>query len=536
MLEKLVENWLDSANERSYQPIFVQMLVGRGYSVLHSTRHCALEYGKDVIAVAPDGRPCAFQLKGNPGGRLRLSQFRSEIQAQLLQLISQPIVYPGIPENFPHRSYLVSNGYFEEEVQRAIDDLNRGNYMSKIELIGRGQLLEWANELGVNLWPSEISNVRELLEVFLHDGRDLLPMQRFSTILESQLALRITDDAVTQTELQRRATSSALLTGISSHHFAMAENHFAVATAWCQFAVSLISAFERWEFDVADSARQSLSLAQDAIKDSLVALWDEAQKRPNLVEGDRWADPEVYRWRYTLLCGLFSTLWFFPGNTNEDRERQTAIASWLNRQHRHLELWGEGAMPCILALLFLLRRVDATMKPDQELSSLLKAVVDANQRHGSEILSDPYYSFEDIARIRYALRPTDDSANLQDESFVESSYSAELLLHLVARSRLKSPCRFNWPNFNRLGHKRFIPAASWQYGLWNCSEGVEETRQYPSEYSWKQLCEDAAVESCSYLPKELIARPHLLLLWVIIAPHRLTPDVGRLLSSSLRAA
>ena len=30
------------------------------------------EFGKDVIAVAPDGVPCAFQLKGNPGKRLGL--------------------------------------------------------------------------------------------------------------------------------------------------------------------------------------------------------------------------------------------------------------------------------------------------------------------------------------------------------------------------------------------------------------------------------------------------------------------------------
>ena len=97
MIEKLLEDWLDSASERSYQASFVQMLGGQGYRVLHSTRHCALEYGKDVIAVAPDNVPCAYQLKGNPGSHLGVREFRAEIQHQLVQLISQRSYSPVFP-------------------------------------------------------------------------------------------------------------------------------------------------------------------------------------------------------------------------------------------------------------------------------------------------------------------------------------------------------------------------------------------------------------------------------------------------------
>src|SRR3984885_9369972 len=102
--ERLLEGWLDSAGERTYQGPFCQVLSAEGYSVLHSTRHAHIEFGKDVIAVAPDGIPCAYQLKGNPGGRLTLAQFR-DIQPQLGELVSQAIVYPGAP-NVRHRSYL----------------------------------------------------------------------------------------------------------------------------------------------------------------------------------------------------------------------------------------------------------------------------------------------------------------------------------------------------------------------------------------------------------------------------------------------
>ena len=130
MIEKLLENWLDRASERSYQAVFVQMLAAEGYTVLHSTRHCLLEYGEDSLAIAPDGVGCAFQLKGDPGGRMKISEFRKDIQPQLTQLMARSPSYPGCPTG-PHRAYLVSNGQFEEEVQVAVREMNNGPYPSK---------------------------------------------------------------------------------------------------------------------------------------------------------------------------------------------------------------------------------------------------------------------------------------------------------------------------------------------------------------------------------------------------------------------
>lgn len=510
------------------------MLAAQGYCVLHSTRHCALEFGKDVIAINPEGVPCAFQLKGNPGGRLGLREFRSDLQQQLIQLMSQPIVFPGIPEGGVHRSFLVFNGYFDEEVQRAADDLNRGPYMSKLSLIGRGQLITWAYDLGMSLWPSEMSNIRELLEVFLHDGHDLLPIKRLSSMLEEMFALRLSDKPLKAAQLERAMTSAALLTGIATHHFAKEDNHFAVASAWSHFVVSAIASHKRSNLQMSVKSNGSLLLAEQAVKDSIVALWQEVQAKGNLIEGNVLAEPEVYRWRYTLLCGLFSVLWFFPESSSDDGERRSIIAEWLNRRHDDLYLWGEAAIPCFLALQLFHRATDTSEKPDLELIHLFQAVVVSNQNGNKQALPDPYYNFEDVGRAIYGLRASDESSALSGETFAGSSYSAELLLQLMARYNLKEACQDGWTYFNRLCHKHFIPAQAWQYGLLKCTEGVEETRQYPSEYTWKRLCEDANIETCEYLPEELAAKPHLLLFWLIIVPHRLTSDVGRILDSKLK--
>jgi hypothetical protein len=534
VLEKLLENWLDSAGERTYQPSFVQMLAAQGYCVLHSTRHCSLEYGKDVLAIAPDGVPCAFQLKGHPGGSLGLREFRSDVQQQIIQMISQPIVYPRIPEGIAHRSYLVSNGYFEEEVHRAVDDLNRGPYLSKLALIGRGQLLSWANDLGASLWPSEMDNIRELLEVFLLNGQDILPLPRLASILEEIFTLRPADVPLKYPQFEKAIASAALLTCVATHNFERENNHFALASGWCFFVVSAIASNRRTNYEISEKCKTSLKLAEQKVKDSLVALWGEMQERKELIEGNALAEPEIYRWRYTLLCGLMSVLWFFPERTSEDTERKRAIAEWLDRRHDYLYLWGEAAIPCLIALQFFRRSICSRQNYDQELVEIFQAVVSLNQAGSEHALADPYYSFEEVGRVLYGLNPTDASSALKEDTFAGSSYSAELLLHLMVRYNLKKACQDMWPNFNRLCHKRFVPSEAWLYGVYKCNKGVEETRQYPPQYTWEKLVEEANIDKCEYIPEHLAALPHLLLLWVIIAPHRLTTEVVKILDGELR--
>jgi hypothetical protein len=115
VLARLIEAWTDSVSERAYQTPFCHMLIHRGHRILHSTRHGALELGKDVVTVDGDGIPCAFQLKGHPGGRLRKREY-GELLPQINELLYQPILYPGAPKE-KHRAFLVTNGEVEEEVQ-----------------------------------------------------------------------------------------------------------------------------------------------------------------------------------------------------------------------------------------------------------------------------------------------------------------------------------------------------------------------------------------------------------------------------------
>ena len=83
MLERVIENWLDKATERTFQKPYCYMLSAEGHTIIHLTRHGAMELGKDIITIAPDGTPCAFQLKT---GDISLAKWRDEVSSQTSDL------------------------------------------------------------------------------------------------------------------------------------------------------------------------------------------------------------------------------------------------------------------------------------------------------------------------------------------------------------------------------------------------------------------------------------------------------------------
>jgi hypothetical protein len=533
VIEKLLENWLDSASERSYQAVFVQMLSGMGYRVVHSTRHTALEFGKDVLAVANDGTGCAYQLKGNPGGKLSLSQFRSEVQAQLVQLMSQPVIYPGFPSG-PHKAFLVSNGYFEEEVHRAVDDLNRGPYPSKVTLINRGDMLDWSKSMGTLLWPSELADVRLLLELVLSDHKDLLPAEKLSQLLGKVLATDPSDErSVGRPEFHRMVTSAALLTGIGTAHFAEGKNHYAVASAWALLAVMIIAAAEKHGHALAASALDTLDLAEAAALDALAELWEEVSGQTYLIEGNAMTDAEVYGWRYGVLLGALSCLAIAHDNTPLlDEESAGKLKAWLLKTHQGIKLWGEGAIVNLAPWLVYIRKHDPTMRPDLEIEAIAKAVVAMNLSDSRSVLASPYYAFEGIARNQARLDKLGGASGVDRETFAGSAYTAEPLLHLLVRTNRKITCKALWPDFTRLGHRGLLLAEPWHYCLLKVRAGHDETRMYPLTYEWDRLKAEATSVDAPAVSRELLARSWLLAFWWQVAPYRFNSGASRVFAES----
>lgn len=539
MLERLLENWLDSASERSYQAPFCQMLSADGHRVVHSTRHHPIEFGKDVITVAPDGVPCAYQLKGNPGGRLTLSQFR-EIQGQLWQLTTQAINFPGVPKAI-HRSYLVTNGYVEEDVQKSIAEMNAQWAMGApphptLELITKGDLLAMSTRLGLRLWPTEVEDLNGLIEMLAYDGRELLPHPLMHKLLARGLCLEEGSKADSKEDIRRRITSAALLVATAITPFSRQENHYAVVAAWAQYASYVTAACARHGL-IDESGKPAITIAIGAIVDSLCLLCDEALERENLVEGDAFTDVIAYTWRRRLLRGLMSLLWFWT-RSQEDRDsrrRLLAIDQFLSTSPQPEEVWGEAMIPLLLAEIWRDRALDEA-RALASVSELLHFVCQACLGLGGKApLPSPYYAFDEVARhnAREFLKPSDDA--LEGESFRTTSFYALPLLQMLAARGLKGVCASAWPDMTRINHKRFIPEQRWQYGLWRTQSGIEETVQLPKTQQWDTLFSEAKSVECSEAPGLLLTQPLLLMLLVILFPYRGTPNVIRHLDRTIGA-
>lgn len=502
------------------------MLVAQGHRVVHSTRHSPIELGVDVISIDADGTPCAFQLKGNPGSRLTASQYR-DIRPQLDEMLSLRLPYvPSYPGW--HRSLLVTNGQVDEEVILRIERLNEGNAQRnqaelKLELLTRGDLLQWAKEVGHSLWPSELKDTRSLLEILVTDGREDFPLEEHAGLVEELLGLRDRQDW-SANELKRRIASAAVLTSVCLREFERCGNYFAVVCAWTQYSAIVIGACDRYQRSYDRNGKPSVDLARRAILDALLDLSTELAERESLVEGDPLADFAFIHGRAVLLRGLMSALWFELLEACPPQFDRSALEQFLVDDSLKPDVWGEGAIPALLLHHWFLKRFRPHVRHDYFLAALLRLLI---TKEPERRLPSPYWSFGEVVRHRLSPILGSEDDRLGRETSRGSSYFAESVLHLLARTGLKDQCRELWPQTSRGQFMRFAPRRRWQFTLRYSPQGQNESVVPPLAKSWDDLKRESRAIQCSTVPPPLLDDRFLLSMFLILRPYRASPDVVR---------
>ncbi len=95
MIERVIENWLINTNERNYQLPFCHALMANGYQILDIQKHRPMEQGKDIIALDPEGKCCAYQLKT---GDIKSGEWR-DILGEIQELI-EILLFHQNPKNY----------------------------------------------------------------------------------------------------------------------------------------------------------------------------------------------------------------------------------------------------------------------------------------------------------------------------------------------------------------------------------------------------------------------------------------------------
>ena len=533
MLERIIENWLDKASERSFQLPYCYMLSADGHTIIHLTRHCGMEMGKDIITINPDGTPCAFQLKA---GNISLAKWRTEVSPQIEDLVVGKINHPSVDNSVHHRSYLVTNGNIAEEVSRAIDDRNRtwesqSQPYLHLDTVVRGQLIEQAKKLGADLWPSELTDIKTLLEMFLESGRGVLPKDRLASLFESTFPLKPLDNGKipSKAHCERSIASAAILCAIATSSFSNENNHVAEIEAWMMYLSYVFALAEKWELP-AKAYKSEFEIAKQSIYNSLANLCDEIREQGHLVEGDPLADSYVYRVRVTWLLGLMSiyALWRRSDEVPKD-ETDDFLREFCKEKGHQLELWGEAAIPQFLAFFWHFRKIDSTPEPEFLLGRLIASICKLNRPGGNTFLANPYYQAEDI--LPHFIEVADEP--LEDD-FTGKSYAVEGLVHLYIRRNWKQTMKFLWPGVTRLNWVSFEPENPWDFYRWRTQEGTNKIVVPKRTQEWEALKALAFESAGTNIPPSIKDYPILLLLFLCVYPQKINAEILRWLDTQMK--
>ena len=517
MLERVIDDWMTNAGERGFESAFTQLLIAEGYRVLHHPAHHPTEHGKDLVAYAPDGVLCAFQLKG---GDLDLKKLES-IQQQLFALAATALDYPGIdPSRRPERAALVTTGRLTPPSRDRLAALNAGNQangLPSIECIERDQLVSRFTTAHGRYLPNSPAELRHLLDLYVRDGRDPLPIRDFATLVES--VLRPTE---TRSELEhkRAISSAALIAAIAASPWHSVNNHLALAQS--RLIVGQQILYTAAINDLAEGVWESFyKLAFRSAGEALNALLDEAANAEDLVV-PHLLDGVVYPLRALIVAG-----WLSAGVVSgliEEGERAQLAISVIKRELPYIKLNSEAGTPHVLLAASVLDFAGSRMDAASHVFRLAKELSSLNRADSPDAIPTPYHSLESILRKTIGMSH---EFEFWEERFDGHSYTLHVLIDWMARRKLRSALGTLWPAATQVICCEFRPSAPARVLSFEDDEGEIVMWQLDMPARWPELLKAACTTSERDLPGVLWRNPAFLPFLVLLFPYRLSAVVAK---------
>lgn len=525
MIERLIENWLTSSNERGYEVPFCQLLMAEGYRVIHLNRHSPTEQGKDVIAVNPSSRLCAYQLKA---GDIDLRRWRNEIAPEIVALIEQVVEHPGVNSGFAI-PYLVTNGRLKEPVVQEINTLNRSNRKRGFEpltvIVGTDLTSRFVDCHG-QFFPQEPRDLDTFLRLFLADGKDMLPKARFARFLEGQLDL---DRCARRTEVGRAIASTVILAAYALGSYQRAENHYAVFEGWILTA-SYIARLAEAKAAAQKEWRDSLQLVLNAARLAMSSLVEEALSRSHPTEGDPLTDGgPVYRARLTILLGIAAAHTVLSDIEGRSSTTWPDLSAFMKTHDRHMLLWGESAVPFFTSLALCLERTGRSYDAEEIVARLIRSVCSRNSPRSRNGLPNPYYG---VGKVVAALCGVGRSFAARDNPSGDSFTLAALVDFLVRRWR-KQTLKALWEGVTHIHLTEMQYACTHDFYRWRTFNQGNLTQWYVQRpQPWDSLASEAQAPPSNAIPRSLREDPRFAVMFALVYPHRFCRDLLKLVEAA----
>jgi len=533
--ERLIENWLDRVNERGYQPVFCQALSAQGYTVVHSTRHGPMEFGKDVVARAVDGTYHAYQLKGNPGTRLTIGQWNAEILPQINALMHQPVEPPLSPTAVTAVPYLVTNGEVDEEVHAAIRGINSlasqtGRH--ELRLISRGELLgTFMSPIANNLWPQTTDIDHHILSCWSLDGADFLPAETFHHVILD--ALPFGDTPKTTQVLLRAIFAGAVIHELCLRRYAEAENHVSLLLGRAQFLAAAYSlAMKAGLSPDAISGLQRIYWSAMAIDTAGLLADLEGKQSRHFYERDARLEFIYHKPRLLLLRAILCIAAItadrnadvFP-NAAEVKQRTNRLIDAIE-PHSPLAILGEYVVPQVLFVYWHKCLNSGYGATDFLIVRLLRALLTENAKEDRNAhVPNPYHLMPEVveALINRLLR--DQPIYVRKQSYRHQLWTALPLFGLIVRRNLKSTAANIFPEMTRFVHRTAILKNAYGYGLYRTEDADDHGERLPFPAQWSTYVERSGARPLQSVPSSLAVDVLTLGLFLILCPFRTNEEV-----------
>lgn len=517
MIDKIIENWLTKSSEKSYQLPFCNLLRNEGYTILHLTRHCAMEYGKDIIAIAPDGSPTVFQLKDVNGKKYKLKDFQQEV-GQLTTMIMVPLNHPSLETTGQHQSFLVVNGEIEEEVFNAIHTMNsnweKQGLPFKLKTIVKGEIIQKAINFKDNFLPTEVNEFKLLLEFQLDDGTGLLNKAKFALLLESIFEKKA--DSVN--EARRIISSGALLCSFALSSYIERHNYFALIEGWTILIAYTLGFAEKNNIAFRDLSIE-LNLAEKIIENNLLDIYDEIKSRNNLINEFPQQDAFIHKHRTVMFLGMVSYLGILKKYDTQVDINLEKIQNLYKQFGNFNFVWGESAVPYFLTMAWC-RYSFNEIFGKQDILTVFQLFLET-VNNTENVFPNYYYDVEQAIIMWHDPLSPGASEALNDRT----SRILETLVHLNAVSESKQVLQDRWNEITEFYLTEFRPIDKTDFYKWHIDKGVEHTKPPFAGKTWNSLIAESSVIDISLLPNYLMLMPKFVPLFLMVYPHRFQRDL-----------
>jgi len=482
-----------------------------------------MEQGKDIIAIDGNGVPCAFQLKS---GDINGNTWR-KMKGEIDELVEIPINYPMVDKKIKHRSVFVTNGRITDKVRRDIDDRNlryKQLGYGELEIITVSDLLKKFIDVLGSFLPTQPSDFRRFLELFLCDGRELLNKKLFTDFLESILFT----EKETKPILKRKIASCILLTQYVLQPYESKGNHISVIEGWtilCSYILSLVEKYRVEE----EYWLQSCNIITTKINSQIELLKDEFFSRDDYIEG-HWDGGLILRSRITLILGWLCAFEMCKTQTDGNYKIDHRVYESVKQHYREKTwFWGESATPFFIMMSLLVFEYGDTSLSNKIICDLIIDITSENHFRDGKGIPNPYFSPKEIIGYLYQLA----EAEIDMSSFLGSSYHLETLVDILVRRNKRTLLNELWRHISYIQKCEFAPKPSWKMFTWECDTGEQVERFYKNPQSWKELRDEATTLNLLGLPN-ILRNSHFSYYFLICYPHRLNRHTVKLIDKNLK--